>query len=362
MIRTLIPDIGDVPVASWDALTAQAGLYLSHQWLAAQQRDPTAQVRYALVHDDGHLVAAAPLYVVDTEPNALYRVPEILPDRTPARTLLAGARRGYVNAPLLHPRLTPDRRREALSRLVAAAESLAAAQEAQPWWLYVTDAAASELADACGTKPVRLGQDARIPLPGSTFDDYLAARPSKRRVTIRRERRAFAEAGYELRTLRLSECADAAGALLAQLQERHGHAADPAVMARLLRDQAEGMADSGIVCAAFAEGRMVAFSLFYRHAGTVWLRATGYDYARLRGAHEYFNLVYYLPIEDAYAHGATGLHLGMESLRAKTLRGATTSPLWAIEGGGKTVGAPARGWSKFSGVPDGGPGGAVIGC
>ncbi|MEV8562374.1 GNAT family N-acetyltransferase [Streptomyces sp. NPDC051917] len=179
---------------------------------------------------------------------------------------------------------------------------------------------------------MQLGQDARIPLPGSRFEDHLAGLPSKRRVAVRRERRAFTEAGYELRALRLSECADSVGALLAQLQQRHGHAADPDVMARLLRDQADGMADSGVVLAAYADGRMVAFSLCYRHAGTVWLRATGYDYARLRGAHEYFNLVYYLPIEVAYAHGATTLHLGMESLRVKTLRGAVTSPLWAIEG------------------------------
>ncbi|MER6599961.1 hypothetical protein [Streptomyces parvus] len=37
--------------------------------------------------------------MVDTEPNDLYRVHELLPGRAPARTLLAGARRGYVNAP-----------------------------------------------------------------------------------------------------------------------------------------------------------------------------------------------------------------------------------------------------------------------
>ncbi|MEV6840130.1 GNAT family N-acetyltransferase [Streptomyces sp. NPDC051133] len=332
MILSSIRDVRDVPSAEWDALATPAGLYLSHQWLAAQQHDPTAHVHYALVHDDGTLIAAAPLYVVDTEPNALYRVHEIVPGRTPARTVLAGARRGYLNAPLLHRRLTPGRRREALRRLVAAAASLAAAHEARPWWLYVTDTAATELAAVCGTEPVRLTQDARIPLAGSTFDDYLAGLPSKRRVSIRRERRAFLEAGYELRTLRLSECADAAGTLLAQLQQRHGHPADPAAMARLLRDQADGMADSGTVLAAYADSRMAAFSLFYRHAGTVWLRATGYDYARLRAAHEYFNLVYYLPIEDAYAHGATALHLGVESLHAKTLRGAITSPLWAVPG------------------------------
>ncbi|MET9429525.1 MULTISPECIES: hypothetical protein [unclassified Streptomyces] len=42
--------------------------------------------------------------------------------------------------------------------------------------------------------------------------------------------------------------------------------------------------------------------------------------------------MYYLPIEDALGHGATALHLGMESLRAKTLRGAVTTPLWAVAG------------------------------
>ncbi|MEU6281608.1 GNAT family N-acetyltransferase [Streptomyces sp. NPDC047028] len=332
MNLTCVHDIGDVPAAEWEALDTPAGLYLSHQWLAAQQRDPTAQVRYALVRDEGRLVAAAPMYVVDTEPNDLYRVHELVADRAPARTLLAGARRGYLNGPLLHPGLSPGRRRAALHRLVAAAGSLAAAHGARPWWLYVTDPAASELADVCGTEPVQVGHDARIPLPGTTFDDYLAGLPSKRRVAVRRERRAFEEAGYELRTLRLSECADAAGSLLARLQARHGHAADPDAMARLLRDQADGMADSGIVLAAHADTHMVAFSLFYRHADTVWLRATGYDYARLRAAHEYFNLVYYLPIEHVYAHGATALHVGMESLRAKALRGAVISPLWAVEG------------------------------
>ncbi len=104
---------------------------------------------------------------------------------------------------------------------------------------------------------------------------WLAARPSKRRVTIRGERRAFAEAGYERRTLLLSECADTTGALAAQLQARHGHPAGPAVVAAILRDQAEGMADSGVVHAAFTGRHMVAFSLAHHHAGTGRLRSTG---------------------------------------------------------------------------------------
>lgn len=333
MNLTVVQDVTRVPAAEWDALAAPAGLYLSHRWLAAQQHDPTARPSYALVHDtDGTLVAAAPLYVVDDEPNDLYRVHELLPGRAPVRTLLAGARRGYRNAPLLHPALTVEQRRLALRRLLEAARSLAAAHRAQVWWLYVTDAAAGELADAYGGKPVELAQDATIPLPGRAFDDYLAGLGSKRRVAVRRERRAFTEAGYEVRALRLSQCAEAAGALLAQLQRRHGHDADPAAMAALLREQAAGMDDTGTVLTAWADGAMAGFSLFYVHAGTVWLRATGYDYARLREAHEYFNLVYYLPMDHAYAQGATALHLGMASLRAKTLRGAVTSPLWAVEG------------------------------
>ncbi|MBT2395805.1 GNAT family N-acetyltransferase [Streptomyces sp. ISL-100] len=329
------PSLAAVPREEWDALAGSVGLYLSHRWLTAQESDPTAQPRYALVHDDaGRLVAATPLYVVHCEPNALYRVAELVPGAAPERrVVVAGARRGYLNAPLLHPSLAAGERRRCLELLLEAARTLGARHEAQPWWLYVKDSAAKELADVCGTDPVHLQQDAAIPLPGSSFDDYLGTLPSKRRVVIRRERRAFQEAGYEVRELRLSECADRAGELLAGLQDRHGHGSEPAAMAGLLRQQADGMGDSGTVLGCFLGGTMVGFSLFYRFGGTVWVRALGFDYPRLRGAQEYFSLAYYLPIEHAYRSGETELHLGMDSIRAKTLRGAEVSPLWAIANG-----------------------------
>lgn len=40
--------------------------------------------------------------------------------------------------------------------------------------------------------------------------------------------------------------------------------------------------------------------------------------------------MYYLPIEDAYAHGTTALHAGMTTIEAKRRRGAQVSGLYAL--------------------------------
>lgn len=73
MKTEIIAAITRVPAADWDRLAAPAGLYLSHRWLAGEEADPTATAAYALVRDeDGTLLAAAPLYLVHTEPNSFY--------------------------------------------------------------------------------------------------------------------------------------------------------------------------------------------------------------------------------------------------------------------------------------------------
>ncbi|NEB08648.1 hypothetical protein G3I32_07140 [Streptomyces coelicoflavus] len=46
--------------------------------------------------------------------------------------------------------------------------------------------------------------------------------------------------------------------------------------------------------------------------------------------HLYFNLMHYLPVEDACAHGTTVLHAGTITIEAKRRRGARVSPLYAL--------------------------------
>ncbi|MCZ4097967.1 GNAT family N-acetyltransferase [Streptomyces sp. So13.3] len=327
-----VPTLAAVPAAEWDHLARDTSFYLSHRWLAGEETDPSATCTYLLVRDPhGRLTAAAPLYLVHDEPNTNYR-PEHHLDvgQDEAPRVIAGARRGYHNAPLLAPGLDDRQRAGCLTMLRDAAREHAARQSTWHWWPYLTDRAATELGDAYGTAPRRIEDDATISLPGTGFDDYLAALPAKRRSGIRGERRAFDARALTVRTEPLANCVDDAGRLLAILQCRHGHVTDTAAMTGVMRRQAQAMGEDAQVTAAYDGATMVAFSLVYHFGNTAWLRAVGHDPQHTGDAFEYFNLAYYLPIEDAYRHGCTHLHAGMKSLAAKRARGAHTSPLWAL--------------------------------
>ncbi|MFD6971599.1 peptidogalycan biosysnthesis protein [Streptomyces sp. NPDC059949] len=322
--------ITHLPAAEWDHLARPAGLYLSHRWLAGEEADPTATAAYALVRDDdGTLLAAAPLYLVHTEPNSSYAPPEPAPGADRPR-VVAGARRGYHSAPLTDPSLPADRRTACLALLRDAARTYAAGHGTTHWWPYLTEPAAALLAPLYEAAPRPVEEDALIPLPGAGFDDYLASLPKKRRLAVRRERLEFHAAGLRVRQLPLGDCFRDSGRLLAGLQQSHGHAADSvAAMTGLLERQAESMGDRARVAAAYDGRRMVAFGLYYHFGGTTWLRAVGTD-PSCPAPFAYFNVAYYLPIEDGYREGTSALHAGMRTIRAKRLRGARVTDLYAL--------------------------------
>ncbi|SEM59904.1 hypothetical protein [Streptacidiphilus jiangxiensis] len=333
---TVVESLDDVDATEWDRIAVDAGLYLSHRWLRHEENSPAVTARYVLLTGPtGRLLAATPVYRVHNELNAGYRPHERLAGVTEAaRLVIAGARRGYRNAPLLDPSLTQGERTTCLRLLGDCVSGVADGFGAdQAWWLYVQDEVVEELRGATGVATAHLQKlDAAIDLPGDDFEAYLAALPRKRRSVVRTEERRFAEAGYELRQLPLSACWSQAGELLARLQDKYGHAPDPEPLRRLLREQAAGLGDTGTVRACYVDDdRMVGFSLAYDFAGTTWIRAAGFDYPRLLGAQEYFSLAFYQPIRDAYRDGRVRrVHLGASSAQAKALRGARLTPLWAV--------------------------------
>ncbi|MFI1150887.1 hypothetical protein [Streptomyces sp. NPDC020817] len=75
----------------------------------------------------------------------------------------------------------------------------------------------------------------------------------------------------------------------------------------------------------FAEGLRGRVS--YHYGRTTWIRAVALD---RRHPAPHLHLVYYLPIEDAYAHGINALHAGMTTIEAKRRRGAEVSGLYAL--------------------------------
>ncbi|MGW1608357.1 GNAT family N-acetyltransferase [Streptomyces sp. NPDC002285] len=333
MKTEIVSSVHDVPAADWDRLAEHAGVYLSHGWLAGEETDPTATAAYVLIRDhDGTLAAAAPLYLVHSEPNTYYE-PAHLPPGAQKPRVIAGARRGYHNTPLTGPDLPDDVEVQCLSLLRDAAREHAGRHGTSHWWPYLTESATRRLAPLYGTPPQHMEDDATIPLPGAGFDDYLAALPSKRRVSIRHERSAFEAAGLDVRRVDLMDCYEDAGRLLAALQRSHGHGDDTDAMTGLLKRQADAMGERARVVAAYDGSRMTGFCLYYHQGSTTWLRGVGIDPER-PAPFAYFALTYYEPIEDAYRHGTTALHAGMKAIEAKRLRGARVSGLYALDDAG----------------------------
>ncbi|MFJ2747370.1 peptidogalycan biosysnthesis protein [Streptomyces sp. NPDC087297] len=330
MITSIVESIHAVPAAEWEHLARPAGLYLSHRWLAGEAEDPTATSTYALVRDlGGTLLAAAPLHLVRDEPNDSYRPENVLPPHLRPR-VIAGARRGYHNTPLTAPGLDPGRQDLCLTLLRDAARGFADRHGTTHWWPYLTAPAAARLAPLYPDPALHLEDDALIPLPGTGIDDYISSLPSQRRVGVRRERRAFAAHALDVRRQVLADCFEDAGVLLAGHQQDHGHDRDGIdAMTGLLKRQATAMGSEARVVAAYDRDRMIGFCLYYHYGATTWIRAVALDREH-PAPHLYFNLMYYLPVEDAYAHGTTALHAGMTTIEAKRRRGAKVSGLYAL--------------------------------
>ncbi|WP_225095341.1 GNAT family N-acetyltransferase [Streptomyces sp. CoH27] len=182
---------------------------------------------------------------------------------------------------------------------------------------------------------VPVGLNAVIRLPGTGFDDYLRALPgsrASRRRKIGYERRRFEAAGYHVGCEKLRDCWDELAPLLVQLQHKHGQSATTESTARLVVSQAEHL--DGIVFTCRRDGDLLGFSLVYPWHDALHVRMAGFDYPRPAGAFEYFNLTTYLPIGHAYRHGLREVHLGVESYRAKLLRGAVLAPTITLLGPG----------------------------
>lgn len=350
----------DFPTADadrWDDLAVAAGdFFLGSRWLRMAAGEPGVSTVYAWAHDGtGRLVAALPAWFSPSEGNSAYRASEVFREldggwRTSSASL--GARHGYGNDILLHPSLGPAERAQAVSALLDLTTAWCHERSPAPplaWYLHTPQAAALHDSGHAST-PLLTDLAADIALPGSGFDDYLHALGHHRATAVRREIRAFAEAGLDVRQEPLDAVHEEAGPLLAQTMRRYGHAyTDSAGRASLLR-QAEHLGDLAVAFTCRGAGGLLGFSLGFRWGSRLLMRVAGFDYARLPGAFEYFNTVYYAPAHYAYAHRMSALLVGTGSLGAKCARGATLSPRWTavLRGADGTSGptaAEAHAWT-----------------
>ena len=322
---TAIAPPGGVSTAAWDRL-AGPRLYSTARWLEFCAMHGGTEPGAAVAYAAGEPAAAVPYSALTASPTALYRWNDALAERgLPALRdggLLVGPTQGY-RAQLLG--------RGGTDALVA--ELRERAGDGACVAMYATTEAALALREAgVAAPPVLLEADASLALPDGGWDGWLATLPSKRRISVRREVRAFREAGCSVVRLGLTECLEQLPPLAAATQAKYGSAAPASFWESLFRLHAAGMGERAQVALCLRDGGVpLGFCLYYVHGETLYLRWAGFDYGRLAGAAEYFNVTLYSQVMAAAGLGVRRIHIGIKSVEAKALRGAELRPLWLVD-------------------------------
>lgn len=318
--------IHQVEAREWDQCDPSAGLYASWAWLSSEERDPLSNCFYLVVRDkSGNLVGAVACYAPRVDFSPRYDLRSIFNEPSLPRskeTLLVGSKDAYHSALRISAELSGAARAEVRQLLIEQVKKSALELGRHAVMLY-----ASEPVPEADSSAVIEG-DAAIELPGVTWSDWMATLKSKRRAQIRHEVKSFEESGWSITEANLPDVVDDCVPLLGALRERYGSSASPRTIRSQLLRRHEATADIELVLVAKQRDVIGGFAMGYRYHNTLWMRATGFDYERSGSNFAYFNLVYYSAIAVAYRSGLSKLHLGINSLRAKTLRGASIAPLY----------------------------------
>jgi len=332
MATTISEHLTPGPAApTWDDL-AGPHFYSTAAWLGFCQAHGGALQHVAVARRGDAAVAVVPFAELIEAPGLLYRWSDLLAERglpsPSADGLLVGPRQGYQTHLLVAPGMD---RRAAAAELVARLRERAAGRACVA--MYTTTRDALALRDAgVRAEPVLLEADASLELPSGGWDAWLGSLPARRRTNIAREVRAFEGAGYEVTHGPLADCFEQLPGLAGSTQAKYGHVAATAEHLESLRKHVDNMGSAARVAVCRRPGEEpVGFCLYYVHGDTIFLRWAGFDYDRLAGAAEYFNLVYYNQVRLAAELGATRIHAGIKATEAKALRGARLQPLWLVD-------------------------------
>lgn len=339
--------VAELPdLVTWSAVAQQEDVHTSWHWMHAVHRMPGADgTRYVLVQDDAGLVAAAPLWLVNTSVSSSH-LPPTSPSRAEVarrRVMLVGTRAGYTAAWHVARELEPAQR-VAVSRLMLEriAEQTFHDGCDETWVLYATDDTARLLAEAGATQPaLACAPVAEIDLAGLSYEQWCDAAPTRQRQTLRRERRLFERSALTLvRDAMLDHAADVSQ-LLARQHAKFGRAASPVAMAGYLGALVESFAERAQVLSLRDESGLRAFSLLLASSGSMDVRVYGADSLPAAEA-AYYRLTVHEPIQQALLRGIGRLTLGPGTYGSKVRHGARLSARWAIQLAGSPPTADQR--------------------
>jgi predicted N-acyltransferase len=319
--------------ASWDRL-AGGHFYSSSGWLSFTNSEPGAISGAVTGWEGDELVAAVPVAKLTAPPMPFYRWNDLLSSYglplLPANGVLVGPRQGYQTHFLV---AESNRGTAVMADLVERIRRLPADSDSARVAMYVTTEDALAIREAgVDAPPVFLDADAWFPVHPDGWQAWLDAQPRNRKVKARKEARRFREAGYQITHLPLADCYERLAVAAASTQSKYGHTGDPEHYRQSLRRYSEEMGESARVSICTRESDdPVGFCVYFHWGDTLFLRWCGFDYSRLCGVAEYFNLLYYDQLQRAAQLGVRWIHAGIKSVEAKARRGARLRPLWMVD-------------------------------
>lgn len=366
-----VPAAAGLDEAGWNSLLGAEDFFQTPRWLTVQEHNSGTAMDFLVRERGGAPVAGLVTAWADTSvawllarPDAMLKraleqeVPEAAgvlrevagddPDSLLPSLVCGGRHLGRTRA-LASPDATEDDLAALLERAEAMAADRGAATVCFPH-VDVRDTALVALLEKRGYHHHPSDHYAWLDIPPGGFEQFVEEMSAHRRRRVRLERRALAEAGVEVNVEPLTQAlAPRLGQLDANLLRKYGNPASDEGSGRMIGRIAEIMGDDVLVSVARQRGTVIGFGMVLRSRARgeeQWYgHRAGFDYEAQGRLPLYYDVLYYQVLDAAAKEGATVLHAGIGSVKAKLARGCSVSeqrsyllPLDRTEG---TAGAPA---------------------
>ncbi|MGW1318779.1 peptidogalycan biosysnthesis protein [Streptomyces sp. NPDC002426] len=366
-----VANAAGLEAAGWPSLLGAEDFFQTPRWLAVQEVNSGTAMDFLLRERGGRPVAGLVTAWADTSvawllarPDAMLRraleqeVPEAAgvlrdvaggdPDRLLPSLVCGGRHLGRTRA-----LASPEATAEDLAALLEEAEAMAAGRGAATVCfphVDVRDVALTGLLERRGYRHHLSDHYAWLDIPPGGFEQFVDEMSAHRRRRVRLEGRALADAGVEVNVEPLTQAlCTRLGQLDANLLRKYGNPASDEGSARMIGRIAEIMGEDVLVSVARQRGTVIGFGMVLRSRARgeeQWYgHRAGFDYEAQGKLPLYYDVLYYQVLDAAAKEGATVLHAGIGSVKAKLARGCQVSeqrsyllPVHRTEG---NAGAPA---------------------
>lgn len=328
--------IREIPEPGLRNLNCNLNFYDTTKWMRYCELAARGSLRYLTLMDRaGRIGALTAIHILAAPPAPALRRPETLIDGKIVDTselypCLMGVLEG-TNSPLLLAPEQENRRPRVVAEVAVAAAGYGAGHNvttvAFPYLASEADAQAVSGAIGAGD-PVLSAGVAMLTGSWDDFDGYLQSLDHHRRARVRYERRKFIDAGYRVSAVNgTSDLDESTARLQVSTLTRHGTAGRLQSLLEGYQMLRRTVEDHVVTFRYENSGTLAGIVVCLRDRETLYVRTAGIPAGGT--SFEYFNAVYYSPIEWGIENGIRRFCFGAGAYRAKRLRGCVFEPRYA---------------------------------